>query len=382
MRFSLLGYALRNPRRHPLRTVLTLLGIASAMFLFVFIEGLQAGVRQATEHSATENVLIVYQKSRFCPATSNLPERYATEIEQIPGVMDVLPVKMFVNNCRASLDSVTFRGVPPEKLTSGDKPLKLIAGSMEEFESRTDAALVGQRLASRRGLSVGSQFGVSRISARVAGIFTSDVPGEDNIAYTRLEFLQRQHDVEALGRVTQFDVTVADPAQAGTIAARIDKIFRTDEVPTTTKTHKAFVSFATGDLLGLLRFTRHLGILSVLVVLALVANTVFMAVQERVKEHAVLQTLGFPGMTLLAMILAESLAVSLAGGLLGTGAAAALLHWGRLGLGAEGINVTLTLTPLTVATGLVASTATGLLAGLLPALQAALAPISGVLRRA
>ena len=70
MLLSLVHYAWRTMTRHKLRSGLTVAGIATAMFLFCFIEGLQGGVRQATEHEATRNLLIVYQKSRFCPATS------------------------------------------------------------------------------------------------------------------------------------------------------------------------------------------------------------------------------------------------------------------------------------------------------------------------
>src|SRR5262245_47776315 len=119
MTLKLLNYVWRSVARNKSRSALTVVGIATAMFLFCFIEGLQSGVKQATEGEATKNILVVYQKSRFCPSTSNIPERYAGQIMKIPGVVSVLPVKIFVNNCRASLDSVTFRGVPPEKIASG-----------------------------------------------------------------------------------------------------------------------------------------------------------------------------------------------------------------------------------------------------------------------
>jgi putative ABC transport system permease protein len=45
-----------------------------------------------------------------------LPERYTRAIAEMPGVESVLPVKVFMNNCRASLDLVTFQGVPVDEL--------------------------------------------------------------------------------------------------------------------------------------------------------------------------------------------------------------------------------------------------------------------------
>lgn len=383
MIWKLFTYSWRSIMRNKGRSLLTVLGIGAAMFLFTFIEGLQSGVTAATENSATQNMLIVYQKSRFCPATSSLPERYADVIGRMPEVKSVLPVKIFVNNCRASLDSITFKGVPEKAFTDGRKPLDLVDDkALDEFARHSDGALVGKRLASRRGLKPGSRFKVGTVDVQVSGIFTSDIPGEDNMAYSHLEFLQRAKGVDSLGHVTQFEVALNSADKAAEVAKAIDKEFKADETQTDTKTHKAHIAAATGDLLNLIRFTRWLGLLCVGVVLALTANTIYVMVQDRVREHAVLQTLGFRGVQLLLLVMMESLMLSLAGGILGTAVATVILNYGNLGLGAEGVQVNFLLTPVVIALGLGASAATGFLAGLLPALQAATAPIVDSLRKA
>lgn len=382
MLIKLLQYSWRSITRQKARSILTILGIAAAMFLFVFIEGLQSGVRAATESSATDNVLIVYQKSRFCPATSNLPERYGNFISKQPGVKSVIPVKIYVNNCRASLDSVAFKGVPPDLVKNGTVKFDLQSGSVEKYLKSTDAALVGSRLAARRNLAVGDRFKIGNIDVQVAGVYNSDLPGEDNIAYTHLEFLQRGKGVNSLGHVTQFEVQVDSVEKAPAIAEAIDTMSKTDEVPTDTKSQKAHILSATGDLLNLVRFTRWLGLTCVAVVLALTANTIYVMVQDRVREHAVLQTLGFVGSELFFLVIVESLLLSLLGGLLGTAAATGLLKFGNFGLGAEGVQISFLLTPIVVITGLAVSMVTGLLAGVIPAIQAATAPIVSSLRRA
>ena len=381
MILSLVHYAWRTMTRHKLRSALTIGGIATAMFLFCFIEGLQNGVRQATENEATRNLLIVYQKSRFCPANSLLPERYVPDIQRIEGVKSVVPVKVYVSNCRASLDTVTFLGMPPEVVNT-IKKIDLRSGSLSDFTSRRDAAIVGESLAARRGLKPGDRFQIGGISVGIAGIFKSEKPGEDNVAFTHLEMLQRGKTVDSLGYVTQFEVAIDDPMQAEAISAKIDEMFRSETVPTTTKSHKAFIASSTGDLMGMIRFTRFLGLLCVMLVLALTANTVFVMVQERVREHAVLQTIGFAGRHLFSMIIIESLLLALAGGVIGTAAAAAALHFGHFNLSAEGVNISFAFTPLVVAAGKIASALTGLLAGLVPAMQASLISITEALRRA
>src|SRR6185436_13141575 len=100
--------------RHRTRTLLTLAGVATAMFLFTAVQAMQSGVRDATQTTAKDTTLVVYRQNRFCPATSRLPEYYGDRIASVPHVQSVVPMKIVVNNCRTSLDVVTFRGVPED----------------------------------------------------------------------------------------------------------------------------------------------------------------------------------------------------------------------------------------------------------------------------
>ena len=106
------------------------------------------------------------------------------------------------------------------------------------------------------------------------------------------------------------------------------------------------------------------------VVVVLVANSVVMAAQDRVKEHAVLQTLGFSGLRILGLMLAESFLISLAGGVLGTLACVAWLMWRPMTLSTEGVSIDFIATPELVGLGLGLSAIVGLAAGLIPAWQA------------
>ena len=137
--------------RQPLRTLLTVVGVAVAMFLYCVVEATQAGVTRATAVVAGDSVLVVYRENRYCPFTSRLPQHYQPRIAQIPGVAHVVPMKILVSNCRASLDVVTFRGVPEQDFLETTLPdFEIVAGSAEAWSHRSDAALVGDALASRR----------------------------------------------------------------------------------------------------------------------------------------------------------------------------------------------------------------------------------------
>jgi putative ABC transport system permease protein len=370
---------LKSLWRHRTRTALTVSGSAVALFVFCFVGAVQEGLARLTGDRESERRLIVFQANRFCPFTSRLPEDYARSIARVPGVKDVVPIQVFMNNCRASLDLVVFHGVPPDKLRSA-RDLRVVAGSWGEFEGRRDAALVGRALARRRGLGVGDKFSIGQVTVTVAGVFTAASPAEENFLYTHLEFLQRTRGLHAVGTVTQFEVLLADGADAEAAGRAIDDLFRGGPVLTDTRPKGVFEANAVADLAELIGFARYLGYACVGLVLALVGTTTVMAVQDRVREHAVLQTLGFSGPRLFGLVVCESLLVSLAGGLLGIGAALGALAWGQLAVGTEGVTIAFTPSVRLAVTGLAVALAVGVAAGLAPAWRAARADIVASLR--
>lgn len=363
---------LKQVLRHRTRSLLTIGGVATAMFLFASIEAMQAGMRQATESKAADTTLIVYRENRFCPFTSRLPESYQERIKSIDGVKSILPMRIVVSNCRTSLDVVTFRGVPPDAFANAKgADLNVVAGSLEQWRSgRSDGAILGETLATRRGLKVGDSFDANGVTVSVAAIVRSDEPQDKNVAYVHLPFLQRAPGVKEPGVVTQFNVKVDDPRQMESVAKAIDDDLRSAQAPTQTRSETAFVARAAGDLLELIGFTRWLGLGCVAAVLALVANTVILSVQDRVREHAVLQTLGFKGGLIARLIILEGLVLSILGGLVGTGIALAVLHWGQFSLSNEGLSINFEAGPRILISGLLVSVVLGVLAGLVPAWQA------------
>lgn len=361
---------LKHILRRPARSALTLSGVAMAMFLFYAVQAMHEGVQQATQNKALESTLIVYRENRYCPFTSKLPEDYGRRIASIAGVESVVPMKVVVNNCRASLDVVTFRGVPPEEFEQEfARRIEVVSGSIEDWRKRGDGALVGQRLAERRGLSVGDRISLGGIVVNVSGIITSTNPQDLNVAYTNLPFIQRTAG-NSLGEVTQFSVRVSDPAQLEAVSGAIDDMFRDAQAPTRTWSEKAFTANAASDLVEIVGFARLLGWGALVAVFALVANAIFLSVQERIKEHAVLRTLGFSNGLIGRLIVAEGCVLGTIGGLLGLFAAVALLKWGTYSFSVEGVSISIDAGPATIAMGMVLCVAIGVLASLLPAWHA------------
>src|SRR5262245_41339500 len=366
-------YVLKSLLRHRTRTLLTVSGTAVALFVFAFIGAAQNGLSDMTRGKQAERTLVVFQANRFCPSTSRLPQDYEADIRKASGVRDVVPMQVYVNNCRASLDLVLFHGLPPEKLRTA-RDIRMIAGDRDEFDRRTDAALVGQALARRRGLVPGQRFSIGEITVTVAGIFAAATPAEENVAYTHLSFLQRVKG-RNVGEATLFEVQLLDDADPEATAREIDAKFRNDRVPTDTRSKGVFQASVVGDLIELIGWANYQGYACLGLVLALVATTAVMAAQDRLREHAVLQALGFSSPRIFGLVLSESIILSLAGGLLGTVLAVVALWWSRLAVGTEGVTIALSPSPVLAAQGVMVSAIVGVLAGAVPAWQAARAEI-------
>jgi putative ABC transport system permease protein len=366
--------------RHRARTLLTTLGVGTAMFMFGAVQELERGVTAATQATGRETTLVVYRENRYCPYTSRLPENYQSRIARIPGVVSVTPMKIVVNNCRASLDVVTFRGVPKEDEHVLAKGVTFVAGSMDEWRRRSDAALVGETLAARRGVKVGEVLAAAGINAYVAGIIRSDEPQDQNVAYVGLKFLQQTAARGGDGIVTQFNVKVEDPAQLEKVASAIDAEFAHDQEPTDTRPEKAFVARAAHDLVRIVGFMRYLGWAALAAVLALVSNAIVLSVQDRVKEHAIMQTLGFRVGLIARLVVLEGLMLGVFGGLLGTLGAFAFVRFGTFRLSIEGVSLNIHSDPMVLVTGFVLSAGMGIVSGLLPALQVSRREIAGSFR--
>jgi putative ABC transport system permease protein len=200
--------------------------------------------------------------------------------------------------------------------------------------------------------------------------------------YAHLPFMQRTRGLNAVGTVTQLEIKLGDGADAEAVAKAIDERFRGGPIATDTRPKGMFQAAAVGDLADVIGMATYLGFACVALVLALVATTTVMAVQDRVREYAVLQTLGFSGPRIFGLVISESLLVSFVGGLIGLSVALAGLYFSGLSIGTEGVSIAFLPSPRVALIGLAVTLAIGIAAGLAPAWRAARAEIVESLRYA
>lgn len=373
-----LPYVGRTVRRAPVRSLLTVLGTALALALFAFVRTLEAGVT-SFDAAARKPVLVVFQQSRFCPLTSELPLRYRDAIEKLDGVEAALPTTVFVNKCRSNLDLVVLHGVDTATIDRVHD-LRVLAGDLEGWRKDASAALVGRRLAERRHLAVGDSVRLAGMSVTVRAIVDGGGPGFDNVAFVHERALQEERDM--VGLTTEFFVRTKPDADAGRLAERIDALFAADQAATETKTMQAFVQGAVSEVSEIVRFARLLGYLAVVVVVLVLSNTIFISAQTRAQELGTLETIGLTKGRLALLVVAEGVLLAMLGGTLGTAAVYAFFTAVPTTLGVEGFGIDFVVGPDVVLAGLVASLLVGVVASAPPAVEVAVRPVAELVRPA
>ena len=127
------------------------------------------------------------------------------------------------------------------------------------------------------------------------------------------------------------------------------------------------------------RMAEILGFIVVLTIGLVAANTAAMSIRERRGEIAVMRSIGFPARTILSILLAESLLIGLAGGILGCVSAYIVLKGLSLG-NVAGPFSTIRMPPAILAETLVVAALIGLISAIVPARSAARRNIVDALR--
>jgi len=377
--FKFFPYILKTLWRHRSRTILTVSGSAVAIFVFCFVGAVQQGMDDLQNRESARQSLVMFQANKFCPFTSHLPQDYEAKIKKVNGVREVVPIQVFTNNCRASLDVIVFYGVPPAKLRA-TRDFQLTSGDWTDFEQHQDSAVVGRAVAARRHLKAGDKFSIGDLTVQVAGVFTSHDPAEENYIYTHLDFLQRGKSQDQVGTVTQHEILLDPNVDVTAKSKEIDNLFHGGPVLTDTRAKGVFQAKSLGDLTQLISLSHVLAYACVGLILALVATTTVMSVQDPIQEHGVLQTLGVTSGRVFRLVVSESTLLSFAGGLFGVAAAMLVLQLSHLSVGAEAVTIAFRPSWNLAFTGIVVSAVVGVLAGIAPGWHAARANIVDALR--
>lgn len=105
-------------------------------------------------------------------------------------------------------------------------------------------------------------------------------------------------------------VGVTKPELSTQVALQIDKSFKNSIAETLTETEKAFQMGFVSLSDAIITAIKLVSFVVIIIILAVVANTMNMTSRERIGEYAIFKTLGFGGWRIAGLIFGESLVIS------------------------------------------------------------------------
>ena len=378
----MLKLTLRSCLRRPLRNGLALTGIAVAtavlLSILAFGDGYKRALRGELDRSGIQMMLVPLG----CPfdaaarvlknnaLENSLPASALETVRRDPAVAVAAPMLMAALPRRehgrtdlwVGLDSAALELKPWWRLRSG---VSWFSGANEVILGADAAALEmrssGDKLASPE----------TKREFHVAGILERSGTSDDSAFFIPLETAQEMFAQK--GRLTSIAIRLRDPALVREAAARLQEVPGA-QVVTMTEMMGTFL-----NLLGAVRtLVLAMAIIALTVSGLSVFNTLLAAVLERTCELAIMRAIGASRGQVFAMLVAESLLLTLAGAALG--ATLTLVLGAQIEATAKSwlpfapVDSLLTISGVAVARCLLLAVLTGVFAAIYPAWRASRLP--------
>lgn len=312
MRFYML--IIHNVLRRKLRSALTAIAVAIAVGAVVALVGIANGFRDSfMDFYRAANVdMVVTRSGSQRRLTSTLNEALAQKIKELPGVKEVVPgLADIVSFAEENLYVVPISGLIPEtevfshfKITHGRNLLK----------SDEKSIVLGVDLAQALGKEVGDIVDVVEGQPfQVIGIFESTNVFESGSILMPLKDLQELMGRD--GQISGVSLTVEfpdDKEKLSALANQIKELEKGLSVRTTREHVESMTEIQMAIAMAWLTST-----VAILIGTLGTLNTMFMSIQERIKEIGILRAIGWQRKRIIAMIVGESLTISFFGGLIG-----------------------------------------------------------------
>ena len=324
----------KNIFRKPLRTSLTIFGVAIALFLFCFLEAVLCAFSAGVAMSDASRLVVQAKES----LSFLLPLSHRAAIEQVQGVRHVAGGVWFGGPyeeptpggethkeffAQFAMDLESYLPMYPE--------IKVAPSQLKELMADRSGCLIGDKLAARIHKKIGDRIVLpgaiwskrdgGNWEFTVRAIYSSDSTTFDRtLMYFHFKYLDEARQF-GKGMAGIYVVGIADPNQYQSISNAIDTRFANSPHETRSMTEKAFnMQFV--SMMGNLQFLlRSIGSAVVLTMLLVSANTMMMSARERTREMGILKSMGFSDGHVFRLLVGEALSIAFIGAILGAGGA-------------------------------------------------------------
>ena len=367
----------KNLTRSKRRTILTILSIAVSLFIFAVLVSLPTFANQMLADTVSSVRILCRTKMGL---GYPLPEAYKVKIATIPHVVAVAPVVIYGGIYHEASDQFPSVATEPDKIDVMWSDWGF--SGVDEFKKIKTACLVAEGTMRRFNLHVGQQIELRgtiypfNVTLAIVGtIAKGPVPS--------FLIFRRDYFEEAAGNpgiAHEFWVRVDDSRVVPEVCAALDNQFANSSA----ETRSASEAVAVGSFLGryriFMKLAEFLGLVVVVAIGLVAANTAAMSIRERRSEIAVMRSIGFPSGVILRLLVGESLIIALSGGAIGCGVAFGLFKVFALNADALGPFVSLHVPPFVLAETLGVAVLIGVFSAYVPARAAAKRSIVETLR--
>jgi putative ABC transport system permease protein len=378
-----IGLVFKSARRSKRRTLLTIISVAIAVFLYASLRAVLDGFNAGAEASSSTRIVTLRSTSLMF----SMPTSHAELIKSTPGVQDVTWANWFGGIYKTPQDFFAQFAIEPESYLRMYPEILLTPDERKAFLEERTGCIVGDGLAKRFGFKVGDKitlqtgipiYGTENFDFTVRAIYRVGGAAVDNQS---MFFHWKYADERSIvpGQVGWLVAQIANPDQAAQVSMAIDQKFANSPYETKTDTERAFQSSFVSMFGNLNLLLGSISLAVVITTLFVAGNTMAMSVRERTTEIAVMRTLGFTSSTIFLLVAGEGLLMAIVGGIIGVGLARWLVSPDFLQTGGFipvfGVNNT------NAATAMGLSVLIGVVAGLIPATMASRLKIVDALRR-
>lgn len=364
--------------RKPVRTILTAGSIVIAFVLLGLLQGMNTGFDRAIA-AANRNFLVTGTRVR---GGANMPISAMPKILSVPGVKAVAPRAYFMeDDGRSKEDYLAAIATEPDLFFRMLSMAKVDRRDLDALHRTRTGMLATPELLHLFKWKVGDTVTIRSRTLQTDGnpdwtfniLGTFTMPQEAYFGVINYDYLDSNRAIDR-GTAEIFYVEIQDPTRAIATGAAIDRIFANSSHESRTRSQQERAESRARQM-GDVKLFANAILGAVLFTLAfLTGNTLRQSFQDRSREFAVLEVLGYSGNRVLGLAFTESLLLYLPPALVGLGVARLLApHW-QEGFGSIVVSGGVALM------GLACAVALAFVGAALPAWTLSRRPMAGALR--
>ena len=314
---------MKNTLRHPLRNILTVLGIAIAVSAFGLLRTVLTSWDAGIEAGSVERLVTRDAVSFIFP----LPLAYADKIEKTEGIEKLCYLNWFGGVYKDKENFFPRMACQPERIFEVYPEYMVTDQEREAFIKERNACVIGESIAQQFNIKIGDIMTVEgdiypgKWDFVVRGIYKRRDQNTDGTQmFFSWVYLNERLLQESPARANKIGWVVAKlkpKTNPAAVSKAIDSQFLNSSAETKSETERAFNQSFFESYSAIFTAIKIMSFLIIGIILMVLGNTMIMSTRERTREYAMLKALGFRGNHLVAFIAGESIVIAVVGAVIG-----------------------------------------------------------------